>query len=353
MRASSGASGSFAAATRSINDADTRRCCAPSWRSRSSRWRVSSAVRTMRARDSRSSASARSFAIDCAARSAKLRRRTSAPAGNGCVGRPRCGQRPQELRPDDHGRADRRAGAALTRELVGAAGEARLEHLQRGASDGGVVERARRRRLRLLVAPAVDDHDLVLDALPAHEHHARRAEERSDLRRHLGHDLRRRLAPRHEGRDSPERGLLGHELRRVPPRLDVDDRLRHERREVAQLVLRPGRKGVPRLGSSSRDDTPDLPVDLDRRTDRRLEPELVPARPPEGGRGGRPSSRSAPVPPPRRRAPRSCRRRRRTPAPAPRACPCRRPTRRSPRGSRRPNASRSRSARGTASRART
>ena len=40
-------------------------------------------MRTIRAREARSSAWARSFAIDCAARSAKLRSLISAPAGNG------------------------------------------------------------------------------------------------------------------------------------------------------------------------------------------------------------------------------------------------------------------------------
>jgi hypothetical protein len=63
----------------------TRRCWAPSWRSRSIRRRAASAAATMRARDSLSLIRASTLATACATSSANAPRRASASAPNGSV----------------------------------------------------------------------------------------------------------------------------------------------------------------------------------------------------------------------------------------------------------------------------
>src|SRR3982751_4272518 len=139
----------------------------------------------MRAREARSSAWARSFAIACAARSAKLRSLTSAPAGKGSsAGRDAVrapsnaaftiiGAEMVEQPPSCSGGLSERLAKPVSRTRIVAlswAGGGRGAGLHRG---------------RVCRPPAADDHHLVLNAFPADEHHPRRAEQLADVGRHL------------------------------------------------------------------------------------------------------------------------------------------------------------------------
>ena len=96
---------------------ETSRCCAPSWRLRSSRRRSASPTSTMRAREAASCSWASAFASACATSSAKSHSRCSRSGGSGSSDARRRGERAPELAADRDRRRDRRAVAEALQRL--------------------------------------------------------------------------------------------------------------------------------------------------------------------------------------------------------------------------------------------
>ena len=260
----------------------TRRCCAPSCRSRTTRRRSSSVAATIRARDAARSDRAWMFEIAVATRSVNSPMRDSVPAGSGSAcrepaiiapqSRPSTtiGQPTAERTPRLAGVGPERAGRRSRSRRCGQA--ARFAAPARRRSRPPNAQPGADRTASVTLAPAGDDGRRLV-ALVAEHRRDLDAQQPPDLFGDRREDLRRWQLACDQRRHAPQRGLLVGEPAHLLPRLGVRDRRGDELREGGDPRLGVRRERPVALRGDDHH-APEALVDDDRGAHRRAEAEL-------------------------------------------------------------------------------